>query len=251
MTTEPQNIERPKELDDMVEAIAAMITGEDLARMCLSKVSAQIAEANADALAKGEELDNRTFSKMLVAAVAEVCDSLLYDKRALEGMLQKATAFAIGKHPRYGKEITVEYRGGGKWIVRDGPSCLARDNQWEYEPLPSNRDEAFIARTRFDILEEAIQHGTAWLQKEQDDYDEAIKRRDAKVHDQAQPAGGLAADENNDGLYPVPDRHPDPVSGSSQEPTGQGGTCAEADVNHGTGSEAPAGGACEVPPADL
>lgn len=36
------------------------------------------------------------------------------------------------------------------WCVRraDG-AVLAKDGEWEYEPLPSSRDDEFIARTRW------------------------------------------------------------------------------------------------------
>lgn len=45
------------------------------------------------------------------------------------------------------------------WKVKraafDGP-VLAKNGGWEYDPLPSSRDEAFYRRCRFDSFEEAI-----------------------------------------------------------------------------------------------
>lgn len=44
---------------------------------------------------------------------------------------------------------------GEKWAVRRGGLCLNKDKEWEYEPLPSSRDEEFYSRCRFDSLESA------------------------------------------------------------------------------------------------
>ena len=45
---------------------------------------------------------------------------------------------------------------GEKWAVRRNSSCLAKDGEWEYEPIPSSRDDEFYARCRFDSLEQAM-----------------------------------------------------------------------------------------------
>lgn len=55
--------------------------------------------------------------------------------------------------------IKVENRGLGSWAVLDGSRCLNHDGGWEYEPLPSNRTDEFLARCRFP-LEEAIDRAT-------------------------------------------------------------------------------------------
>lgn len=49
--------------------------------------------------------------------------------------------------------IFIEDRGNGKWAVSNGCSVLATDGEWEYEPRPSNRDDDFLARTRFTLDE--------------------------------------------------------------------------------------------------
>ena len=52
--------------------------------------------------------------------------------------------------------IRIEWRGGDKWAVVDvGRLCLNSDGEWEYEPMPSNRDETFLGRCRFSF-EEAV-----------------------------------------------------------------------------------------------
>ena len=50
-----------------------------------------------------------------------------------------------------GRRETVEYRGAGAWAVVDGASNLNHDGQWEDEPRPSSRDDAFLSRCRFPL----------------------------------------------------------------------------------------------------
>ena len=49
--------------------------------------------------------------------------------------------------------IYVEHYGHDKWAVtKEGSNfCLADDGVWEYQPLPSSRDEKFMQRCRFDF----------------------------------------------------------------------------------------------------
>lgn len=41
------------------------------------------------------------------------------------------------------------------WAVRKSGWCLNRDGEWEYEPIPSSRDDEFFARCRW-TLDEAL-----------------------------------------------------------------------------------------------
>lgn len=50
-----------------------------------------------------------------------------------------------------GREIKVQWRGPDSWAVSNRGSVYNVDGQWEYEPLSSHRDEAFIARTRYNL----------------------------------------------------------------------------------------------------
>lgn len=45
--------------------------------------------------------------------------------------------------------ISVEWRGGDRWAVLRGGECLGRDGDWDYEPLPSSREEDWLATHRF------------------------------------------------------------------------------------------------------
>lgn len=56
-------------------------------------------------------------------------------------------------------ERATQRDGRHKWAVRRAGSCLNRDSEFEYEPLPSSRDDEFLARCRFDSAESAY---AAW-----------------------------------------------------------------------------------------
>lgn len=54
--------------------------------------------------------------------------------------------------------ITIEASGHGRWAVRSRVGrCLNKSGEWEYEPLPSERAEEWLARTRWDTAEAAIE----------------------------------------------------------------------------------------------
>lgn len=52
-------------------------------------------------------------------------------------------------------QVTVEWVGGDRYAVRWLGYCLADDdapiNTWDYEPIPSERGEAFKVAHRFDF----------------------------------------------------------------------------------------------------
>ena len=50
---------------------------------------------------------------------------------------------------------TVTTDGRERFAIRRGRSCLNKSGQWEYEPIPSERDDAFFARCRFNTFDEA------------------------------------------------------------------------------------------------
>lgn len=47
--------------------------------------------------------------------------------------------------------------GPSRWSIMVGGNCLNKEGEVEYEPSPSNRDEAFFARCRYDTQYEALQ----------------------------------------------------------------------------------------------
>lgn len=69
-----------------------------------------------------------------------------------EGLI--ATQYMIDPNDHHG--IKIEWRGSGKWAISNGSAVMNNLGEWEYEPLPSNRDGDFIARTRFNTPSEAL-----------------------------------------------------------------------------------------------
>ena len=46
-------------------------------------------------------------------------------------------------------DITVAYRGHDLWAVSRSRRCLGRDGTWDWEPIPSERDDEWLAEHRF------------------------------------------------------------------------------------------------------
>lgn len=59
----------------------------------------------------------------------------------------------------YGLPIMIDRMrqmdGSIKYAVRQSGACLSRSGEWEYEPIPSSRDDEFFARCRFETWEDA------------------------------------------------------------------------------------------------
>lgn len=68
---------------------------------------------------------------------------------ALLEVIDAADGFLIDRE----REIRVERRGPDVWAVLEMASVVNRDGEREHEPMPSSRDEEFIARTRFPLAE--------------------------------------------------------------------------------------------------
>ncbi len=91
-------------------------------------------------------------------------DYLVNKINDLERMQDAAISYEIMpqrvENGRIYGEITVQKRpqmdGSVKWAVYQRSTfVLNKDMQWEFEPIPSSRDDEFLARTRFDTLLEA------------------------------------------------------------------------------------------------
>lgn len=78
------------------------------------------------------------------------------DARALDAeqpVNAEIAAYAVGKAKI---ERAIQPCGGHKWAVRIRGEVLNKQGFMEYEPQPSSRDDAFMARCRFDSAKEAI-----------------------------------------------------------------------------------------------
>lgn len=47
--------------------------------------------------------------------------------------------------------ISVEYRGHELWAVLMRSWCLSKSGEWDHEPLPSSREDDWLAEHRFDF----------------------------------------------------------------------------------------------------
>lgn len=67
----------------------------------------------------------------------------------------------------YRGEVTIDrYKqreGDDLWAIKNhGSLCLAKDGCWEYEPMPSSRNDEFIESCRYDSMEEAFAYFQRW-----------------------------------------------------------------------------------------
>lgn len=47
--------------------------------------------------------------------------------------------------------ITVAYRGCGLWAIKRRSRCLGSDGTWDYESIPCERTDEWLAAHRFDL----------------------------------------------------------------------------------------------------
>lgn len=52
-------------------------------------------------------------------------------------------------------EAVANIDGPDRFAIRQGGYVMAKDGEWEYEPMPSSRDDDFFARCRYATFEEA------------------------------------------------------------------------------------------------
>lgn len=53
--------------------------------------------------------------------------------------------------------------GKSLWAITRLSMCLNRDGEWEHEPIPSSRDDAFMERCRFQTPAVAV---SVWMKAE-------------------------------------------------------------------------------------
>lgn len=71
---------------------------------------------------------------------------------ALKRQFQMASRFLVRESPHhYTLNIEVLRTGADSWAVMQGGNVLNNEGEFEYQPMPSSRDEDFLARTRFDF----------------------------------------------------------------------------------------------------
>lgn len=75
--------------------------------------------------------------------------------------LAKAREFVVESDDS-NTRVMIQYRGDDRWVVSNGTAVFNSFDEWEWEPMPSNRDAEFIARTRM-TLDEAFVRAEAAL----------------------------------------------------------------------------------------
>lgn len=73
-----------------------------------------------------------------------------FEINAVSLYLDPGTLIEVEAHRRRQRD------GKSLWAVKRLSSVLNRDGEWEHEPIPSSRDDEFLARARFDSLSDAI-----------------------------------------------------------------------------------------------
>ncbi len=76
--------------------------------------------------------------------VRELIDALLLERE----LAARATRYEFGS-------FSVDSRSKDEdlWAIVVGRECWTRESRWEIEPSPSNRDDAFLARSRWTLSE--------------------------------------------------------------------------------------------------
>lgn len=69
-------------------------------------------------------------------------------------------AYALPVAPGIIEQVRIERArqmfGPDLWAIRKNGNVLNKEGEWEWEPMPSSRDDEFLARARFATAEQAI-----------------------------------------------------------------------------------------------
>lgn len=90
----------------------------------------------------------------MLARFAAIVAAAEREQQAPPGLVVSAYRVGSGIDP-IRVERVGQVSGPDKWAVRHRNNCLSRSGEWEWEPMPSGRDDDFIARCRFDTADEA------------------------------------------------------------------------------------------------
>lgn len=69
------------------------------------------------------------------------------DNKPINAVITEVTFFT-GDDPYSDQAVEVTWRGGDLYAVKRG-AFVWNGSDWEFEPIPSLRDDGFISRTRF------------------------------------------------------------------------------------------------------
>jgi hypothetical protein len=95
---------------------------------------------------------NTAFSRSTMREVLEV----LADGGKDSSDAVHVRSYCISHNSDVAIDRVRQIKGEDLWAVRRSGGCLNKDGEWEYEPMPSSRDDEFLARCRFATAREAI-----------------------------------------------------------------------------------------------
>lgn len=104
--------------------------------------------ASVDAELRRLDAENKALRELLDASPAASGQGQWMQRVGAE-----VAAYAVGTAR---VERVAQSRGGFKWAVREFGEVLNLGGEWESEPSPSARDDAFLLRCRFDTAQQAI-----------------------------------------------------------------------------------------------
>lgn len=128
-----------------------------------------------------DDVSNETAHRILQAI-----DFLPYARLVVDAAKEMRERLALAETFRLSHDVAVVQRGENEWAVFDGCCVLNRSGEWEHEPLPSSRQDDFIARTRFSF-EEAFRLGEAEAENDRQRQLDLLARRHGGVE-----VGGVA-----------------------------------------------------------
>ncbi len=132
------------------------------AEHALEESDGQLADANAEIIRLREYGDTKM--ELLTAEVNENL-ALNHELAVMQRDDLICTEFQYKDQfydlTRPGRAITIHrmispFYSGEKWAARQHVYCLRKSGEWEVEPQPSSRNDAFYKRCRFDSIEDIL-----------------------------------------------------------------------------------------------
>lgn len=101
--------------------------------------------------------DTEVYTADQMRQAIQAASDLAAKREREDGVVIAAYALPVAaRDPDVRIERARQINGSALWAVRRVGTVLNKQGEWEWEPMPSNRDDEFLARTRFDSADEAI-----------------------------------------------------------------------------------------------
>ena len=181
MTTQPEALRLAKRLQDFALALPAYGFDDRPPKDAAAELRRLHAEVEALRAAQGEQKPAGARYRRIGRHVAEIAKRLGRPDDSAEGELEYIQRLSYsqgledaspvathGEQDALDVEVSAytvrstkvervaQMDGTYKWAVRRNALALNKQGEWEYEPLPSRRDYAFLERCRFHTAKAAI-----------------------------------------------------------------------------------------------